>query len=59
MILQIYQKLTFNAFYILNHHRIFKIEKTFDATDPPQKRPFWGGGSGGLKAKDLGYVSGR
>ena len=36
-----------------------KLKKIFDGTDPPSKKAFFGGGSGGLKAKDLGYVSGR
>ena len=37
-----------------------KLKNIFDGTDPPpKKRPFEGGGSRGLKYKDLGYVSGR
>ena len=36
-----------------------KLKKIFDVTDPPAKKAFFGGGSVGLKAKDLGYVSGR
>ena len=52
---QIDPKLTFDNFHILNHGRISKIEKIFDGTDPPKKSLFFGGGSGGLKAKDLGY----
>ena len=31
----------------------------FDATYPPSKEAFFGEGFLGLKAKDLGYVSGR
>ena len=42
-IFQINTKLAFNVFHILNHDHIFKIEKIFDGTDPPQKRPFLGG----------------
>ena len=57
-ILQIDQKLTFNVFHILNQYRISKIEKISDDTDPPKNGHFLGG-SGALKYKDLGYVSGR
>ena len=31
-----------------------KLKKIFDATDPPAKKAFFGGGSVGLEAKDLG-----
>ena len=50
-----------NVFDNLNHGRISKIEKIFDDTAPPRKKGFFGGrgGSTGLKANDLGYVSGR
>ena len=58
-ILQIDQKVTFNIFHILNQGRISKIEKISDGTAPPPKKVFFGEGSGALKAKDLGYVSGR
>ena len=39
-----------------------KLKKIFDGTaPPPKKKTFWGagGGSSGLKAKDLGYVLDR
>ena len=53
-IFQIDPKLTFNVLHILNHGRISKIEKFFDGTDPPAKKAFFWGVSGGLKAKDSG-----
>ena len=58
-ILQIDPKLTFDVFHILNHVRIFKIEKKYLMVQTPPKKAFFGGGSVGLKAKDFGYVSGR
>ena len=59
-IFQIDPKLTFNVFHILNHDHISKIEKyIWWYRPPPKKAFFFGGGSGGLKYKDLGYVSGR
>ena len=58
-ILQIDQKLTFNVFHILNQYRISKIETISGGTDPTQKNGHFFGGSGALKYKDLGYVSGR
>ena len=59
-ILQIDPKLNFDVFHIWKHGRISKIEKTFDDTDPPKRLfAFLWEGSGGLQAKDLGYVSGR
>ena len=58
-ILQIYQKLTFNVFHILNQCRISKIEKNIWWDRPPKKRSFFWGGSGALDEKDFGYVSGR
>ena len=57
--LQIDPKLTFNVFHILNHDHISKIEKNIWWLRTPPKKAFFGGGSGGLKYKDLGYVSGR
>ena len=58
-ILQIDQKLIFKIFHVLNQYRIFKIEKNIWWHRPPPKKngPF--GGSGALKYKDFGYVSGR
>ena len=56
-IFQIDPKLTFNVFHISNHDHISKIQKNIWWYRTPNKGLL--GGSRGLKAKDLGYVSGR
>ena len=58
-IFQIDLKLTFNVFHILNHDHISKIENYIWWYRTPPKKVFFGGWSGGLKYKDLEYVSGR